>query len=75
MLVEGDGRDVSGDAVGEKRNRIKMDFDTVQWSSAQIKSANHPMNQGAGAWGMEQGDPAQIQAYSSFLFMKRQRVG
>lgn len=29
MLVEGDGRDVSGDAVGEKRNRINMDLGAV----------------------------------------------
>lgn len=74
MLVEGDGRDGSGDAVGEKRNRIKMDLDTVQWSSARVKSANHPMNQGAGASGMGQGNPSQIrhvQVYSSFLFVTR----
>lgn len=67
MLVEGDGRDVSGDAVGEKRNRINVDPDALQQSSAQIKAAN----QGAGAWdgGTGQGDPSQIQAWSGTFFL------
>lgn len=55
MLVEGDGRDGSGDAVGEKRDRIKMELDVVQWSSAQIKSADDPMDQRAEAGGEQWG--------------------
>lgn len=35
----------------ERKETIKMDLETVQWSGAQIKPANNSMDRAAGAAG------------------------